>query len=464
MALHTSSLFPNSFFLSLTSTSICNLLQLFHTLLDSGLSHSFVNEAFATNNKLKFSYLLNPIPLKMFDRSTPSNVSKKVQMPITFSTGEMHHLEFFITNLDENYSLVLGYDWLAQHNLNIDWTETKIMFREPKNPKKELASGGKIDICMVSAITMTKLCKDPGTSTFVISMTNLNLSQATATKILDSIPAKYHDFHNVFSGEKAGTLALHRPYDLQINVKEGAKPVHGPIYSLSPLELTTLREFLKEHTRNGFICPSKSPWGSPILFIKKKDGSLHLCVDFCALNRVTEKDCYPLPLISDLLTSPAPTRIYSKIDLKHAYHLVCIAKGDEPKTTFHTHYGSYKWQVMPFGLSNAPASFQRFINEVLGDLMDVCTVGYLDDILVYSDSLEDHRDHICEVLCRLRTVGLYANLKKCKFHTDTVEYLGFILSPKGLQMDPAKVSMIQDWPEPWKVWDVQAFLGFANFY
>src|SRR5258706_13904800 len=167
MALHTSSLSPNSFFLSLTSTSVRNLLQLFHALLDSGSSHSFVNEAFVMNNKLKFSYLPNPIPLKIFDGSTPSNVSKKVWMPITFSTGEMDHLEFFITNLDENYSLVLGYDWLAQHNLNIDWMETKITFREPKNLKKEPAGGRKIDIRMVSAIMMTKLCKDPGTPTFV---------------------------------------------------------------------------------------------------------------------------------------------------------------------------------------------------------------------------------------------------------------------------------------------------------
>src|SRR5258705_182444 len=338
------------------------------------------------------------------------------------------------------------------------------MFRELKNPKKELASSGKIDIHMVSTVTMTKLCKDPGTSTFVISTTDLNPSQVTATEILDSIPAEYHEFRNIFSGEKVGTLAPHRPYDLQISVEEGAKPVHGPIYSLSPPELMALWEFLEEHTRSGFIHPSKSPWGSPILFIKKKDSSLCLCVDFHALNRVMEKDCYPLPLISDILTSPAPARIYSKIDLKHAYHLVCIAKGDEPKTTFCTHYSSYKWQVMPFRLSNAPAVFQRFINEVLGDLMDVCMVGYLDDILVYLDSLEDHQNHVQEVLQRLCKAGLYANLKKCKFHTDTVECLGFILSPKGLQMDLTKVSAIQDWPEPQKVQEVQAFLGFANFY
>src|SRR5258708_6891462 len=185
-------------------------------------------------NKLKFSYLPNPIPLKMFDRSTPLNVSKKVWMPITFSTGEMHHLELFITSLDENYSLILGYDWLARHNPSIDWMETKITFREPKNLKEKLASSEKIDIRMVSTLTMTKLCKDPGTPAFVISMADLIPSQVTATDTLDSILAEYCDFHNVFSGEKAGTLAPHQPYDLQINIEEGAKPVHTPIYSPPP--------------------------------------------------------------------------------------------------------------------------------------------------------------------------------------------------------------------------------------
>src|SRR5258705_253157 len=209
VALHTTSLSPNSFFLSLTSTSIHNPLRPFHTLLDSGSSHSFVNKAFAMENKLRFSYLPNPIPLKMFDGSTPSNVSKKVQMPITFSTGETHHLELFITSLDENYSLILGYDWLAQHNPSIDWTETKITFREPKNLKEKLASGKKIDICMVSALMMTKLCKDPGTPTFVISSANLIPLQATAADTLDSILDKYSTFHDIFSGYNPCSLAPH---------------------------------------------------------------------------------------------------------------------------------------------------------------------------------------------------------------------------------------------------------------
>src|SRR5260370_9623342 len=171
--------------------------------------------------------------------------------------------------------------------------ETKIMFRKPKNLKEKLASSKKIDIRMVSALTMTKLCKDPGTPAFVISTANLIPSQVTAADTLDSIPAEYCDFRDIFSGKKVGTLTPHRPYDLQINVEEGTKPIHGPIYSLPPPELVALREFLKEHTRNGFIHPSKSPCGSPVLFAKRKASTLHLCLSFHALNRATARDCYP---------------------------------------------------------------------------------------------------------------------------------------------------------------------------
>src|SRR5258708_8397271 len=204
---------------------------------------------------------------------------------------------------------------------------------------------------------------------------------------MSEILVDYHEFQDVFSDAKANTLPPHRPYDLQISLEEGAKPFHGPIYSLLPPELMALQEFIEEHTRNGFIHPTKSLCGSLFLSIKKKDGSLRLCVNFRALSKVTEKDRYPLPLITDLLNAPGPPRIYMKIDLKHAYHLVHIAEGDEPKMAFLTRYGSFEWRVMPFGLSNAPAAFQRFINDILGALLDVCTIGYLDDILIYSDSL-----------------------------------------------------------------------------
>ena len=281
---------------------------------------------------------------------------------------------------------------------------------------------------------------------------------------LSSIPEEYHDFADVFDKAKADKLASHRPYDLKINLDEDSTPPLGQMYSLSPTELVALREFLDEHLANGFIRPSRSPYGAPVLFAKKKDESLRLCVDFRGLNKITKKDRYPLPLISDLLDTSGRARIYTKIDLQHAYHLVRISEGDEWKTAFRTRYGSFEWLVMPFGLTNAPASFQRFMNDIFSDMLDVCVIVYLDDILIYSDNPELHRKHVQEVLRRLRENGLYAGANKCTFHEDTVEYLGYILSPTGLTMDPVKVQTIQDWPEPRKVKDVQSFLGFANFY
>jgi len=144
-----------------------------------------------------------------------------------------------------------------------------------------------------------------------------------------------------------------------------------------------------------------------VLFVKKKDGSLRLYVDFCGLNKITKKYRYSLPLISDLLDSPHKACIYTKIDLRHAYHLVCIAEGDKWKTAFQTRYGAFEWSVMLFGLTNAPAAFQRFMNNMFSDLLDVCIVVYLDDILIYSNDIMQHRSHVKEVLKRLQKAGLY---------------------------------------------------------
>jgi len=233
---------------------------------------------------------------------------------------------------------------------------------------------------------------------------------------------------------------------------------------LSKFEQETLKEFIDENLTNGFIHLTSSPHRAPVLFIKKKDGSLRLCVDFRGLNRITKKDRYPLPLISDLLDSPHKAHIYTKIDLRHVYHLVHIAEGDEWKTAFHTRYRAFKWSVMPFGLTNAPAAFQHFMNNMFSNLLDVCIVVYLDNILIYSDNITQHRSYIKEVLKRLRKAGLYAKAEKYKFHSDSVEYLGYVLSPAGSTMSNAKVKTIQEWPKPKKVKDIQSFLGFANFY
>ena len=192
----------------------------------------------------------------------------------------------------------------------------------------------------------------------------------------------------------------------------------------------------------GFIQPTSSPHGTPVLFIKKKDSSLHLCVDFRSLNCISKKDCYPLLLISDLLDSPRKARVYSKIDICHAYHLVRIANGDKWKTAFRTCYRSFEWSVMPFGLTNASAAFQRFMNDIFSDLLDVCVVIYLDDILIYSNNMSEHHQYVKEVLRHLHKAGLYAKAEKCKFYSESVEYLGYILSPSGLTMSDDKVKII----------------------
>ena len=334
------------------------------------------------------------------------------------------------------------------------------MFPNPSLPVDPPTSSVPPRISLVSAAAFARICKLDDAAIYQLSPEDDSDKKVD----LSLVPADYHDFADVFNKVKADILAEHRPYDLKIELEEGASPPLAPIYSLSVTELATLRDFLDEHTKTGFIRPSLSPHGAPVLFARKKDGSLRLCVDFRGLNKITKKDRYPLPRINDLLDSPRKARIYSKIDLRHAYHLVRINKGDEWKTTFRTRYGSFEWCVMPFGLTNAPAAFQRFINDVLGDLLDIYVLVYLDDILIYSDDPTEHKAHVREVLRRLRKHKLYARADKCDFHTTTVEYLGYVLSPEGLTMASDKVKVIQDWPEPRKVKDIQSFLGFANFY
>jgi len=207
---------------------------------------------------------------------------------------------------------------------------------------------------------------------------------------LSTIPEEYHEYADVFSKSKAETLIPHHPYNLRIDLEKDFHPLVGTIYSLSKFEQEALKEFINENLTNGFICSTSSPYGAPVLFVKKKDSSLWLCVDFRSLNKITKKDRYPLSLISDLLDSPCKARIYTKIDLRHAYHLVRIAEEDEWKTAFRTRYGVFEWSVMPFGLTNALAAFQRFMNDVFSNLLDVCIVIYLDDILIYSDDITQH--------------------------------------------------------------------------
>lgn len=225
-----------------------------------------------------------------------------------------------------------------------------------------------------------------------------------------------------------------------------------------------LKDYIDENLSKGFIRQSSSPAGAPVLFVKKKDGSLRLCVDYRGLNSVTIKDRAPLPLIKETFDCIRGSTIFTCLDLRGAYNLLRIAAGEEWKTAFRTRYGLFEYCVMPFGLCNAPASFQTMINDTLRPFLDHFVVVYLDDICIYSKNEEEHVRHVTQVLETLAQHDLYVKAEKCIWHAKEVPFLGFLISDKGITMDPAKITSITAWPEPKSQHDLQVFLGFANFY
>ena len=205
-----------------------------------------------------------------------------------------------------------------------------------------------------------------------------------------------------------------------------------------------LRRYLQENLNKGFIRPSKSPAGAPILFVPKKDGSLRLYVDYRGLNKITVKNRYPLPLMGEILDRVNGATVFSKIDLKDAYYRIRIRPGDEWKTAFRTRYGHYEYLVMPFGLTNAPAAFQAYINQALRGLVDDFCIVYLDDILIFSKTEEQHTEHLQLICERLRTAELYAKPSKCQFYQEEMEFLGFIINKQGVRMDPERIRTISE--------------------
>jgi len=201
-----------------------------------------------------------------------------------------------------------------------------------------------------------------------------------------------------------------------------------------------------------------------VLFVKKKDGSLRLCIDWRGLNSITKKDQYPLPLIPNLLDRLCGSRVFTKINLHGVYNLVQIAPGDEWKTAFWTRYGSFDFLMMHFGLTNALATFQRLMNTIFADCLDTFIVIYLDDILIFSKNPKEHQEHVCKVLACLQKNQLFAKPEKCKFSVNKTEFLGFEISPDSISMSQSKVDAILKWPTPKNLKQVQSFLGFTNFY
>ena len=287
-----------------------------------------------------------------------------------------------------------------------------------------------------------------------------------AEEALTKVPAKYLNFADVFSPDLAFKLPKHIGINNHaIELVDGQQPPYEPIYSLRPVELETLKAYIETNLANGFIRPSKSPAGTPILFEQKSDNSLWLCVKYWGINNLTIKTRYPLPLIGELLDRLGRARRFTQLDLTSAYHQMRIREEDEWKTAFRTWYGHFEYQMMPFALTNVPASFQRYINKILVKKLDIFVIVYLDDILIYTDNDGDgHVSAVQWVLEQLRKFSLFANLKKYQFHQEEVWSLGYIVSLKDIHMEDKRIEAVKQWSEPQLVRDIQVFLGFANFY
>ena len=465
-------------------------------LLDCGaMGVAHMDSKFANMHYVPLVAKSIPVPLEGFD-GTPSKNG-----PITHQTAPIQltiagHEETITMDVSTlaHADIFLGMDWLALHDPLVEWSGRRIIFDKPTcnahqaNSQLTISAatfdlGNRVsdvtdsavpqepDIAFVSAPEFIKAIK--GNPTYVLQTRLCALGPTSppttrADKPLDAtqlVPPEFHKWMDVFSEQEAAKLPEHRPQvDHHIDLEPGKQPPFGKLYQMSPNELSELQKYLQENLSKGFVRASSSPAGAPVLFVKKKDGSLRLCVDYRKLNEVTIKNRHPLPLINESLAQLAGAQYFTKMDLRGAYNLIRIAEGDEWKTAFRTRYGLFEYLVMPFGLTNAPASFQALMNEIFRDIMDLYVVIYLDDILIFSKTREEHEKHIKEVLKRLQDHRLFVKPEKCSFYTKEVEYLGFIIKTDGVQMDPAKVAAVQDWPTPTSVHDIQVFLGFANFY
>ena len=255
-----------------------------------------------------------------------------------------------------------------------------------------------------------------------------------------------------------------REIEFSIDLIPGTQPIYKAPYRMAPAELKELKEQLQELINRGLIRLSVSPWGALVLFVKKKDGSMRLCIDYRDLNRVTIKNKYPLPCINDLFDQLKGAKVFSKIDLRLGYHQLKVKEEDVQKTAIRTRNGHYEFLVMPFGVTNAPSVFMDLMNRVFHMYLDWFVVVFIDDILVYSTNHQDHGEHLKTVLGVLREKQLFAKLKKCEFWLEEVSFFGHLISKDGIAVDPNKIEAVVNWERPTNVHKIRSFLGLASYY
>ncbi|CCO37816.1 Retrotransposable element Tf2 155 kDa protein type 1 [Rhizoctonia solani AG-1 IB] len=341
----------------------------------------------------------------MLNGSNPKQgkIWKKATLTFSFDNRIMMH-DFLISPIG-THSTIPGIKWLEQEAPEIDWTTWQL-------------------------------------SLLITAPESASIAQEEADKSpLKGIPKQYHVYAKVFGEEEFNKLPPHWHYDIGIELTSDG-PLNSPLYSMTDVELVTLKEWLEA---------------------KLKAGKIRPIVDYRRLNNQTKKNIYPLPCPDDLMSKLQGAKIFTKLDLQWGYNNVCVKEGNEWKTAFCTKYGLFESLVMTFSLTNAPAAFQYFMNDLFQDLLDVYVIIYLDDILIFSKNEVEHEFHVHEVCQQLETAQLFCKGSKCKFHRTWVEYLGIIVADQGFSLDKLKIQAVQEWPTPTTVKQVQSFLGFANF-
>jgi Reverse transcriptase (RNA-dependent DNA polymerase)/Retroviral aspartyl protease len=401
-------------------------------MLDSGANQSYASYEMGEKLWTQRRRKKIPYPLTMADGSPVAFNDGKVtdelydvQLDIA---GHQETLSLDITNL--KYDIVLGMTWLQRHNPMIDWTARTLKF--------PLCSHG------------TKLGDRSSPKVPIARAIWVRPQGSTLDSTNEELPPEYQEFEDLFK-EKVGAAALpeHKPWDHEITFEEGKYPTHySGIIPLSKKEEDFLKNYIKTHLEKGYIRPSKSDIAHGVLFVPKKDGTLRPVIDFRKLNAITKKNRYPLPRIDELQDRLLGAKFFTKIDVRDAFYRVRMKEGEEFKTAFKTRFGLYEYQVMPFGLTNAPATFQKLINDTLKEYLDEFALAYLDDVLIFSKTYEEHVEHVRKVLTKLKEKDLPAKLSKCEFHKRTVTFLGYVVTQDGLSPDPEKVRAIEEWPEP----------------
>ncbi|KAL4013261.1 hypothetical protein IC575_025423 [Cucumis melo] len=367
-----------------------------------------------------------------------------------------HVIEVTLLVLDMlDFDVILGMDWLAANHASIDCSRKEVAFNPPSMVSFKFKGEGSRSLPQViSAMRASKLLSQ-GTWSILASVVDTREVDVS----LSSEPV-VRDYPNVFPKELSD-LPPHREIEFAIELESGTVPISRAPYRMALAELKELKVQLQEMLDKGFIRPSVPPWGAPVLFVKKKDGSMRLWIDYRELNKVTVKNRYPLPRIEDLFDQLQGATMFSKIDLRSGYHQLRIKDGDVPKTTFRSRYGHYEFIVMSFGLTNAPAVFMDLMNRVFRQFLDTFVIVFIDDILIYSKTEAEHEEHLHMVLQTLRDNKLYAKFSKCEFWLKQVSFLGHVVSKAGVSVDPAKIEAITSWPRPSTISEVHSFLGLA---